>query len=69
MTQEFLSKLTISNLLYLKEDLEKVISKKDPNEVFSTIKKFDEQLKNAKNEEEYNSIKKNINFLNELFLM
>ena len=67
MTQDFLTKLTLTNLLYMKDNIEKVISEKDPNEVFATIKKLDEQLKNVKNNKDYDLIKKNIDFLNELF--
>lgn len=67
MSREFLERLSITNLLILKNDIDKAILKKEPNDVFSQIKKMEVQKTNVKSNLEFDSIQSDIDYLNSLF--
>jgi hypothetical protein len=63
MKHEFIHKLSIMNLLWLKEEINSALKEKDPNEILEYIKKLELQQKKARNNKELDRIDNQIKIL------
>lgn len=63
MQHEFIFKLDIKNLLFLHEQIEEALKKKDPNDILNHMSILQKQKNNAKTNKDYDLISKQYDML------
>jgi len=64
MTQDFINGLSITNLLTLNEMINDSLKGKSSDEKFKEAQKLQEQLKNVKNNKDYDAVEQRLKILN-----